>query len=449
VPACTLGQRLMADAPSKSTPATGLRRSRAGTALLVTAGLLSLLIAAGSGFSIATIQEVERDLAKLPVAAGCRDPDCLRHVTPKCERKACNFLILGSDSRKGFIRGVPASEESRADTIMLVQVDAAKDRTIVLSIPRDLRVEVPGIGPGKINTAFEHGPDVMVQAVEELTGLNVNHYVQVNFVGFQRLVDALGGVAICIDRPMVDTLAGLNLRRAGCHDLGGRQALAFVRARHIEGDAIPDFSRIARQQQFLRALLHEVLSLGALTHLPAFLRAAQDNLVLDENMNLYALQDLAIELARLGQGRVHFRIVPALPVEIDGVDYLTLAQPHAAILFNRMKQGKSLGNVGRAGVLTPISPANITIRLFDADSGGKVDEVAEYLERAGFVVTEIEPAPPGLTGSVILWGPGGRLERVVVASYLSDLSQEFDDEQTRRNEVAVVIGPDFEGIEGL
>jgi LCP family protein required for cell wall assembly len=446
-----MGQR-----PSKPPRATRPGRSRASTAFLVAAGILSLLIAAGSGFSIATIQHVDGGLVKLPVpdegdadGSECTEENCLPSVSPKCVRKACNFLILGSDSREGFRGGPIQAEGQRADTIMLVQVDADIDRTVVLSIPRDLRVVIPGHGQNKINTAFQYGPDVMVRTVEHLTGLNVNHYVQVNFLGFQRLVDALGGVPICINKPMVDTLAKLNLRTAGCHTLHGEQALAFVRARHIEGDVIPDFSRISRQQQFLRALLDKVLSVGAIAHLPEFLQAAQDNLVLDENLDLYSLQDLTIELAKVGHEGVQFRIVPSVPLQVNLVDYVQLVQPQANMLFRRMREGRPLGSIGRAAALTPISPANIVIRLFDADSGGKIDEVAEYLGRAGFVVPEVEDAPMGLTDSVILWSTGATREKEVVWSYFSDLSVEFSSRHLERGEVALVIGPDFQGIEGL
>jgi anionic cell wall polymer biosynthesis LytR-Cps2A-Psr (LCP) family protein len=382
----------MAETPSRSTTDALTKRPRSVTVLLAVAGLLSLLIAAGSGFSIATIVEVERDLVKLEVGPTCQGDDCLAHVDPKCVRKACNFLILGSDSRKGFVAaGQPvAAEGKRADTIMLVQVDPEKERTVVLSIPRDLQVDIPGVGLGKINTALEHGPNVMVRAVERLTGLNVNHYVR---------------------------------------------------------DTIPDFSRISRQQLFMRALLDKALSIGAITHLPELLDAAQENLHMDENLNLYALQDLTRELARVGQRGVTFRIVPSVPVE--GLPYLTLVQPQASRLFHRMRDGRPLGALGRAAVLTPLSPANVTVRLFDADSGGKVEQVAEYLERAGFVVRDVEPAPPGLSGSLILWGSGATNEKEVVASYLADLAVEFDKEHIDRGEVAVVIGPEFEGIEGL
>jgi LCP family protein required for cell wall assembly len=301
----------------------------------------------------------------------------------------------------------------------------------------------------KINTAFQYGPNEMVKTVKLLTGLPINHYVEVNFVGFQDLVNALGGVPICIEKPLRDTLAGLNLPHAGCYNLKGGQALAFVRARHIEGDVIPDFSRISRQQQFIRAVIQKAMSAGAIAHLPALIKAIESNLVIDDRLNLYTLQDLTRKLATVGQSGVDFRIVPATPVTIDSVDYLDLVQPNASKLFLRMKNGHPLGNIGRAALGTPISPANITVRVFDAGSKGKAQDVASYLERAGFVVLPVETAPARLGKSQILRGEGKLGEATVLASYVSStLPSVRDDADTSGADCAIVIGPDFQGIEG-
>src|SRR5262249_55646945 len=150
-------------------------------------------------------------------------------------------------------------------------------------------------------------------------------------------------------------------------NLKGGQALAFVRARHIQGDIIPDFSRIARQQQFIRAVIQKTLSVGAIVHLPALIRAVQKNLVLDKNLDLYSLQDLTSKLTNLGQQGVEFRVVPATPVTIGGVDYVQLIQPNASRLFQRIRLGKPLGNIGRESIGTAISPANVTVQVYDAN----------------------------------------------------------------------------------
>jgi LCP family protein required for cell wall assembly len=410
--------------------------------------VLSLGVAAGSGFAIATIHSVESQITKLNVGPGCTEPNCLPDVVPEsqCSAKPCNFLILGSDSRQGFAQDTQVAGQ-RADTIIVVQVDPVNDRTIVLSIPRDLKVDIPGYGVNKINTAFSHGANVMVKAVSALTGLKINHYVEVNFVGFEGIVNALGGVPICVDRPLVDQLSGLNLPKKGCYNLKGGMALAFVRARHIEGDIIPDFSRIARQQQFIRAVIQKSLSVGAVTHLSALVDAVKHNLTYDKNLNLYSLQDLTIKLAQLGQKGVDFRVVPAVPVDIDGVSYVELVEPDASQLFERIRDGKRLLGYGREAPGTQISPANVTVRVFDANSGGQAAAVQAYLAQAGFNVGPVLPAPAGLTKSEILWGHGGDSDSQVVAAYLTTMRVKNDDAHTRGIEITVVVGADFQGID--
>lgn len=419
--------------------------------MLVLTGLLSLIVSAGSAFAIVTIRHVEHKVVKLRVQPTCTQQDCLP-IKPECLDQRCMFLVLGSDSRRGAPKSFGTTKQApgkRSDTILLVQVDARRDRTIVLSIPRDLRVQIPGHGEGKINTAFTYGPNTMVRTVERLTGLSVNHYVEVNFRGFEGVVNALGGVPICVNRPLVDELAGLRLARAGCYKLRGKQALAFVRARHVQGDIIPDFSRIARQQQFMRALISKVLSAGSLLHVRDFIRAVQDNLRLDRNLDLYALQDLTKKLGELGQAGVLFRIVPSVPVEINGVDFVKLLQPQANRLFTRLRQGRTPGDLGIAAPLTRISPANVRVQVLDARSAGDARRVANYLQRAGFVVLPVEPAPAGLTKSVIFWSAQSVEEKEVVASYLTLVPTRRAPQHTSGGSVTVVIAPDFQGIEGI
>ena len=420
----------------------------------MTAVVLGVLVTSASAAAIVGIRQIERDVQKLRTGSGCTNERCLRSVQPKCIAKACTFLVLGSDSRAGLSREEQVafgSEDSvtgkRTDTIILVQTDPRRDRTVVLSIPRDLRVDIPGHGTGKINSAFEWGPDVMVKTVSRLTGLRINHYVEVNLAGFERVVDALGGVPICIDRPMLDKLAGLRLPRAGCYKLDGRQALAFVRARHIEGDQIPDLSRIARQQQFMRAVIEKTLGAGSLFRLPSLVRAVQKNIVIDENLNLFKLQDLTTKLAELGQGKVHFRIVPSVPAEIGGVSYLEVLQPQAKALFHRLRVGAALGVIGRAAPGTALSPANVRVKVLDAGSTRSAHVVANYLRRAGFLVLPVEPAASRMTRTAVLWDAANFEERKVVAAYLSAVPLREVRRQPSGADITVVIGRDFRGVE--
>jgi LCP family protein required for cell wall assembly len=440
----------MADASSGSTHDPQPSRTRGTRVFLVLAGLLALAISVGSGLAIATIRHVEGQITKVGVGRGCTGKDCLPSVEPTCIRKACTFLILGSDSRKGLSGSFGTADEvkgQRADTIIVVQIDPVLNRTVVLSIPRDLRVTIPGHGQDKINTAFQYGPDMMVRTVSRLTGLRINHYVQVNFIGFQKLINALGGVPICVNRPMVDDLSGLRLPDKGCYNMRGPQALAFVRARHIEGDLIPDFSRISRQQQFIRAVIGKTLSLGSVFQLRSLVRAVESNLVIDENLNLYSLQDLTKRIATLGEEGVTFRVVPAVPVDVGGVSYVQLVQPQASALFERIRSGRALGRFGIEARGTPISPANITVRVYDANSGGKVDQVVAYLQKAGFVVVGPKPAPSVYDTTVLLWSRAHLAQELVVAAYLPGVPIHTDKRAIRGVDAAIIVGADFEGID--
>ena len=446
----------MVDLPSRPRRTSSAGRPRARQSFLVAAGVLAFLLACGSAFSIATIKHVETTITKLPTGQHCTGPNCLADVTPECISGICDFLILGSDSRAGLSKAEQAAfgnskhdPGQRSDTIILVRVDPVHDRTVVLSIPRDLRVNIPGHGMNKINTAFNYGPQLIVKTVKQLTGLPINHYVEVNFNGFQGLVNTLGGVPICVNRAMHDTLARLDLPRAGCYNMKGAQALAFVRARHIEGDVIPDFSRISRQQQFIRAVIQKVESAGEIFHLPQLIKAVQRNLIVDDHLNLYALQDLSRKLSQLGQGGVDFRVVPATPVTIGGVDYVKLVQPDAATLFQRIRQNRWLGRLGKEAPGTPFSPANIVVRVLDANSGGKAQALASFLAQAGFVVLPVEPAPAGLSKNEILFRTGTGGAPQVVASYTSfNLPLILDRVHTKGSDVTVVVGPDFKGFQG-
>ena len=306
------------------------------------AAVLSLALIGGSAVAIAGIHYAENKVRSYQTGPGCAGENgCLPDVLP-CSNQVCNFLILGSDSRTGLSKTEQSQYGNssqvtgqRSDTIILVHEDFARNRTIVVSIPRDLYVTIPGHGQGKINSAFDYGPNVTVQTVSKLFGMKINHYIEIDFQGFINVVNAMGGVPICIDKPMIDTLSGLKLPHAGCYNLQGSQALAFVRARHVQGDAIPDFSRISRQQQFLRAALQKMQSPGQLVHLRSLIDALSSDFVRDKDLSLYTIKDLSARLATVGQGNVDFRVVPSVPASapINGVDYVLLQQPDARKFF--------------------------------------------------------------------------------------------------------------------
>jgi LCP family protein required for cell wall assembly len=218
------------------------------------------------------------------------------------------IVILGSDKRPEF-----EEEYGRSDTTILLRLDADKNLISVMSIPRDLRVEVPGIGPEKFNGAYAFGgPKLTVQVVKELTGLQVNHVVNIDFLGFIRAVDAIGCVYTDVDRryfhsnvgvPEEEQYAEINIQ-PGYQKLCGKKALQYVRYRHTDTDIV----RSARQQSFLSQVRHQISPLDLITdnHSLIDILAEYTTANIEEGTELIELLDLLYELRGAEIQQVHF-----------------------------------------------------------------------------------------------------------------------------------------------
>ncbi|NLG54844.1 MAG: LCP family protein, partial [Rhodococcus sp.] len=181
-----------------------------------------------------------------------------------------NWLLVGSDSRAGMTPEEEAqlatggdTGPDRTDTIILIHIPRGGGTTTMVSLPRDSYVSIPGYGQDKINAAFAiGGPQLLVQTVEEATGVRIDHYAEIGFGGFSGMVDAVGGVDMCLDQPINDPLAGIDLP-AGCQTLAGPQALGFVRTR---ATAMADIDRMNNQRDFMSALLAKATSASTLVN---------------------------------------------------------------------------------------------------------------------------------------------------------------------------------------
>jgi LCP family protein required for cell wall assembly len=171
------------------------------------------------------------------------------------------YLLVGSDSREGltaaqrkeYATGNAAGK--RTDTIMLVHVSESGGKPVLISIPRDSYVPIPGHGSNKINAAFAFGgAKLLTQTVEQVTGLHVDGYLEIGFGGFAEIVDSLGGVHLCVARDMKDEKAHIDLKK-GCQVLNGPNSLGYVRARY--SDPLGDLGRANRQRQFLGAVMKQ------------------------------------------------------------------------------------------------------------------------------------------------------------------------------------------------
>lgn len=256
----------------------------------------------------------------LPTEAPAAIPAADKPVT--AEPEAFNVLLLGSDTREGQGSGFGSADVytgARSDTAMLVHVDADRDAATVLSFPRDLRVDVPDCDgspaypDARFNVAFEvGGAACTVKVVQQLTGAKVDHVVIVDFKGFRQVVDALGGLTVCLPVPVADDDANVELA-AGWQTLSGEQALGLARARKTLGDG-SDIGRIDRQQALMRTALEQVVTDGVLTNpaqLYGVLGAVGDALQVSPSLASTTVQaQLAAELSGLSLSRVKFVTVP-------------------------------------------------------------------------------------------------------------------------------------------
>jgi LCP family protein required for cell wall assembly len=254
-----------------------------------------------------------------------------------------NWLVVGSDSRAGltakqrkeYATGNAAGR--RTDSMMLMHTGAGG--TTLVSLPRDSYVPIPGHGSNKLNAAFAFGgPQLLVRTVEQATGVHIDHYAEIGFGGFVGVVDAVGGVRMCITQPMKDPKAGLNLKK-GCQTLNGGQALGYVRTR---ASARADLDRVDRQRQFFSALISKATSPGVLfnpfSSIPMVLHAT-DNFSVDQRDGLWDLAGLMWSMKGVSSGG---GVTTTVPVGGFGSSpaagsYLIWDHARAIELFNAIK----------------------------------------------------------------------------------------------------------------
>lgn len=230
-----------------------------------------------------------------------REPALADYAGRPAAGQGTNWLIVGSDSREGLDADAQARLRTgdtagrRTDTIMIAHLPDSDTRPTLLSIPRDLEVDIPGRGRNKVNAAFAFGgAPLLVQTVERFTGLRMDHYAEVGFGGFATMVDAIGGVELDVPAEIRDEATGAVIP-AGHQKLDGAAALAFVRTRKSAATPRSDLDRVANQRMFIGAFVHEAASPGVLLnplHLVPLIRAIPDALTVDSGDHLHHLAAL-------------------------------------------------------------------------------------------------------------------------------------------------------------
>ena len=316
-----------------------------------------------------------------------------------------NILIVGNDDRSDMTtaeaRALHTGKDGGSlatDTMMIVHVPANGSQATLISLPRDSYVAIPGYSKNKLNSAYADGysdssgtPDqkraaganLLIETVQDLTGLTIDHFVQVNLLGFYRISNAIGGVPVNLCQSVDDSFSGFDMS-AGYHTLKGLTALEFVRQRH--GLPGGDISRVARQRYFLTAAFRKISSAGILLNpgkLSALIDAVDNSLYVDSNFDILKF---ANQISGLNADNIHGQTIPYVEeTTVNGVGDVEIVDPAQVRQFvaNLLGQGQAV-----LGDVSPAAPSSVTVNVLNGGAqNGAADRNAAVLRGYGFHAT--------------------------------------------------------------
>ncbi len=446
-----------------ATPPRPRRRAARVLSWIAVFTSVSILVTAGAGWALLNFYDGK--INRIPgLGLGQDRPEDL-------PRDATNILIVGSDSRgdlkagegtqgtgKDFVTG------QRSDTVILAHLYGDSDKAQLISFPRDSWVQIPEhtstetgevveAHEGKLNSAFfDGGPPLLIQTISELTGLYVDHYMQIDFDGFQRVVNKLDGVEVCLPAPAKEKDSGIDLP-AGRQIIKGDQALAFVRQR--KGLPNGDIDRIKRQQQFIGAIVRKVLSAGTLLNpvkINGVITVATESLQVDQGLTIDDLQELALRFRSFDAGGVIFSTVPI--ADVNGFrkrqSVVLLDEAKGRELFEAIRTDVPPGTPADKGDAKPaepliVAPGSIRVRVYNgAGVQGLGRRAASDLEEVGFLVVGSPGNREGAAAeTVVLHGPSRADSARTVAAALPGATVRLDPNLT--GTVEVVVGSSYAG----
>ena len=434
------------------------------------------------------------------------DPQSRDIVDPNGQYGDEDFLIVGMDSRAGANANMGAgdtqdAEGTRSDTVMLVNIPANRKRVVVVSFPRDLAItpmqceawnpETGKYGPlydqktgkfgprmvyteTKLNSTFSFGgPKCLVKEIQKLSGLSINRFIAIDFVGFARMVEALGGVEVCSSTPLQDYELGTVLEHSGRQIINGATALNYVRARQVTTESNGDYGRIKRQQLFLSSLLRSLISEDTLFNLNKLNNVVNmfiGNSYVD-NVKTKDLVQLGQSLQGMAAGHITFVTVPTGVTDQNGDEPPRTADMKAlfaAIINDDPLPLENDQNAQRLGTtpttaptttkkapaatpetrreqVTTTSPQDVTVQVSNATAQtGLATTATNQLKRNGFNVMTPNDYPSSLKATTVFFSPGNEQAAATVASAFANAKVE------RVNGIGqvvqVVLGPDFSSV---
>jgi LCP family protein required for cell wall assembly len=326
----------------------------------------SIKIFTGISIAVLAISAISA-LAFGTVTASINKIDVFSGIDKRPEKKstAMNYLLVGSDTREGLskaelkalrVGSVATAAGKRSDTMLLVHISKARDKAVMISIPRDTFALIPEhtsktgkLIPAvhsKINSSFNWGgAPLLIQTIEEMTDLKIDHYIEINFAGFARIVDSIGGVEVCTKKNINDPKSHLVLE-AGVHTLNGIESLKYVRTREFDG--MGDLGRMQRQQAFMSAVLRKATSAGVLLNpvtIASFINSALSAVTTDSELKNSDLIALAKQMKSLSTSSVRTLTVPLSDLNYysNGVTSAVLWDPVLAPqLWTRLREDQAV-----------------------------------------------------------------------------------------------------------
>ncbi|MFF2088686.1 LCP family protein [Nocardia sp. NPDC058176] len=395
-----------------------------------------------------------------------------------------NYLIVGTDTRAGANAEVGAgstddAEGARADTVMLVHIPKNRSRVVVVSFPRDLDVTrpqcagwdnekaaytdqmVPSFIGDKLNAVYASGgPRCLVDVVRKMSGLNIGHFIGIDFAGFEAMVDQIGDVEVCSTKPIIDGVLGTVLETSGKQRVNGKTALNYVRARHVVGEERSDYDRINRQQRFLASLLRSTLSSRVLFD-PGTLNGFIQEFTKHTFVDKVTPQDLLLlgrSLQKMDAGAVTFLTIPTagttnygneIPRETD------IKAIFRAVIDDQPLPGETKAPEVTSSSTSPapapptqyaVSPSTMSLLVSNGSmQSGAAYAAATRLGNQGFQIYSTGNYAGGTSeSSKVRFAAGHEAEAATVASTIRGARLEQADELG--SIVEVVLGTDFDGV---
>ncbi len=383
-----------------------------------------------------------------------------------------NFLIVGSDSRSfvdeesefnAYSDAETQNAPPRSDSMMVLHADG--DRSYAVSFPRDLWVDIPGQGSAKLNAAFNNGPQPVIDTIQTDFNVPINHYLEVDFETFQGIVDAVGTIPVWIPGTVRDTYTGFKTPWTGCYHLDGFDALAYVRARHLEilgpngwslVDATADIGRIERQQAFVKKLgrlaVERVLDDPMVA--PDIVDALLPNLHADTTFDRDALNQLVLAFMGLatGDAGITFETLPwDGPATRDRQSVVLVKYPDADTVFARLRGDVPVeptpATTSVAAPSDPVRPADVSVQVLNGSGvDGAAGKADQELGNRGFVSGGVGNYPGGTAPTTqIRYRAGDEAKAQLVAVSVPG-AELVADPTMAGGSVVLVLGGNFRGI---